>query len=450
MISCLLLCTSAIFQYNFRIISPSNYCTAFELILCLFFFLYVNKPSNLLRIVFWMTLSFGFLFFGVSIIVPLIPLSLVATYLGQKNQIIKLYNFIPGVVSFFIIGLSWYFIQVIINPGLFNYYLFTLPYLTIFKNYNGISFFFFLILPFIATFPWTIIILKVLKQKISLFKEEPVVTYLLSWALFPYVINLFMTSRNSSSLLHSLSPIILLAVPTFHNIYMKKYEDNEKSLKIIKERRETNLILTISTTIIGMIFLIYGYLNFETSRVVSQNMIYIGLAWLFSALIMIAFMIKKLNKSVLVPIVLLTPVFMLFTVQTIIGNESISKNDYISSKFMLLNRINYTIEKYSDEKTDEIENKNITDFIFCGKPLFASYFYTGKNFKLFEISENIDFATPEAINYIIKDENNIKEMILPESRLVMPSNIRDEISKKLNKELSLSAEESDWIVVTMK
>ena len=46
-ISGLLLCTSALFQISFRTISPAAYCTAFESLLCLVFFHYLNKPSIL-------------------------------------------------------------------------------------------------------------------------------------------------------------------------------------------------------------------------------------------------------------------------------------------------------------------------------------------------------------------------------------------------------------------
>ena len=66
-ISCLLLCTSALFQISFRIISPAAYCTAFESVLCLIFFYYLNKPTKLLRYLFWTALSFSFMFCGIGV-----------------------------------------------------------------------------------------------------------------------------------------------------------------------------------------------------------------------------------------------------------------------------------------------------------------------------------------------------------------------------------------------
>lgn len=445
LIASLLLITSALFQISFRFVNPAIYCTAFETFLCLIFFLYLNKPSKFFRLIFWMGLSFGFLLNGFSIFLPILSLSTVAFYTGQKNQISKLYDFIPGIISFFIIGLSWYFIQIVINPGLFNYYLFELPYKLFFIDYHGTPFYVFILLPFFAVFPWTSIWIQDLKEKLPHFKEEPVITYLISWAFFPFIIRLFMTSRECVSFMSSVAPLLLLTAPAFQTIYMKKNDNSEKSVDIIKQRRKHNLILVILVTIIGMSFSVYGYLNFEECRIISQTLIYTGLAWLFSSLIMLAFMIKKLNKSVLIPASMLIPVLIHFTVPAIHGQEPYYKNNYLPSKHNLLKRIIYTIEQNSEHTQEQV-----TDFIICGKPILSSYFYTGKNFKLFDVKGNFDFTTSEGINYLIIDQESMNNKILPESRFVMPANQRDDFSKKLNKELILSAEESDWIVVTTK
>ena len=436
-ISCLLLCTSALFQISFRIISPAAYCTAFESLLCLTFFYYLNKPTKLLRLLFWITLSFSFMFCGISVSFPLIAITAVAFFTGQKKQIKRLYYYIPGFILFLIFGLGWYLIQILINPSLLTFYLFKLPYRTFFVYYKGTHFLFFLILPIFAVFPWTSIWFQELKTKIKDFKDDPVVTYLVSWALLPFILRLLMTSREFTDFMSSLPPLLLLTAPAFQAIYFKKDIKSDAKLDIIKERRKHNFIFALSASILGMTLAIYGFVNFETANVISHTQIFTGIFWLFSALIMVAFMIKKLNKSVLIPTAMLIPSMILFTVPAIQGHEPTSKDSYLPSKHNILNRI---------------ARMPTSNFICCKEPLNGWYFYTGKNYRFITDKSDYDFITEEGKELLITTKESLEINVKPETFLVMPNDARSVITELLPKKIELSAEDNDWkvFVVTME
>ena len=430
-ISCLLLCTSALFQISFRLISPAAYRTAFESLLCLIFFYYLNKPTKRLRVVFWLTLTLSFMFCGFSALFPIAAITAVAIYTGQKKQIKALYKYTIGILFFLFFGLGWYIAQVIINPGLLTYYLFKLPYNSFFTDYKGTHFFLYLILPIIAVFPWTSIWLQEIKNKIKDFKDDPVVTYLVSWAFLPFIIRLFMTSRNFTDFMSSLPPLLLLTAPTFQSLYFKKDEKTDSSLDNVKLRRQHNFIFALSASIIGMTLAIFGFINFETASVISHTQIFTGIFWLFSALIMVAFMIKKLNKSVLIPAAMLIPSLILFTVPAIQGHEPLSKDTFLSSKHNILNRI---------------ARMPASNFICCKEPLYGWYFYTGKNFRFITDKTDFDFITEEGQNLLIATKESLEKYVKPETFLVMPNDARSVISELLTKTIELSAEDNDWKV----
>lgn len=431
-ISGLLLCTSALFQISFRFLSPVPYSTAFEALLCLCFFYYLNKPTKALRLTFWLILSVAFMFSGFGVLLPIIAVTLTALYTGQKEIVKKLYKFIPGIISFVMFGLGWYFIQVIINPGLLKYLLIDLPINNFFHDYRETPFFMFLFLPVIAVFPWTSIWLIELKQKIKDIKDDPAVAYLVIWAFLPFFVRLLMCSRECSQFLSSLPPLLLLTAPAFQSIYFCKDENTKESLEIVKVRRMHNLSIIVASTVAGLTFSIWGFIISNEASVISKTLLFTGIFWLFSSLIMIAFRIKKLNKSVLVPAAMLIPSLILFTVPAIQGHEPLTKNSFLPSKHVLLSRIN---------------RMPTSDFICCAKPLNAWYFYTGKNYKNLAVNNNLSFLTQEGADLIIGSEEEIARKVKSDSFFVMPAESRDAISKILNKKLELSVEESGWIVV---
>ena len=436
-ISCLLLCTSALFQISFRIISPAAYCTAFESVLCLIFFYYLNKPTKLLRYLFWTALSFSFMFCGIGVLLPLAAITAVAVFTGQKKQIKRLYYDIPGFIIFVFFGLGWYFIQILFNPGLLTYYLFKLPFNNFFVDYKGTHFLFYLILPVFAVFPWTSIWFQELKNKIKDFKEEPFVTYLVSWAFLPFIVRLLMTSRDFTDFMSSLPPLLLLTAPAMQSLYFKKEEKSDTGFDIIKERRKHNFIFALCASILGMTLAIYGFVNFETASVISHTQIFTGIFWLFSALIMVAFMIKKLNKSVLIPAAMLIPSMILFTVPAIQGHEPISKESFLSSKHNILNRI---------------ARMPASTFICCKDPLYGWYFYVGKNFKIITDKTDYDFITDEGKALLISTKEALEQYVKPEVFLVMHKDTREAITEMLSKKIELSAEDNDWkvFVVTLE
>ncbi len=431
-ISCLLLCTSALFQISFRFLSPTPFNTAFEALLCLCFFYYLNNPTKQLRLTFWLILSVAFLFSGFGVLLPVLAITLTAIYTGQKESIKKLYKFIPGIISFVIFGLGWYSIQVFINPGLLKYLLLDLPYNNFFNDYHNTPFFLFLFLPVIAVFPWTTIWLLELKQKIREIKDDPAVAYLVSWAFLPFVVRLLMTSRECSQFLSSLPPLLLLTAPAFQAIYFSKDENTKESIEVVKMRRMHNLAIIIPTTLAGITFTIWGAIISNEARVISQTLIFTGVFWLFSSMIMIAFRIKKLNKSVLIPAAMLIPSLILFTVPAIQGHEPISSSSYLPSNHGLLNRI---------------KRMPTSDFICCGRPINAWYFYTGKNYKNLAVNNKLDFPTQDGFDLMISTDEEIKDKIQKDSFLVMPTDSKEVISNILKTNLELSVEESGWIVV---
>lgn len=430
-ISCLLLCTSALFQVSFRIISPAAYRTAFESLLCLIFFYFLNKPTKKLRFIFWLTLTLTFMFCGFSALLPIIAITVVAVYTGQTKQIKSLYNYSIGIIILLLFGFGWYIVQLFMNPGLLSYYLFKLPYNSFFVDYKGTNFFIFLILPIIAVFPWTTIWLQEIKNKIKDFKEDPVVTYLVSWAFLPFVIRLFMTSRSFTDFMSSLPPLLLLTTPAFQSLYFKKDAKTDACIDNVKLRKKHNFIFALSASIIGMTLAIYGYINFETASVISHTQIFTGIFWLFSSLIMVAFMIKKLNKSVLIPTAMLIPSLILFTVPAIQGHEPLSKDSFLSSKHNILNRI---------------ARMPASNFICCKEPLYGWYFYTGKTFRFITDKTDYDFITEEGLNLLITTKEALAKYVQPETFLVMPIEARNVISELLTKTIELSAEDNDWKV----
>ncbi len=293
----------------------------------------------------------------------------------------------------------------IVNPGLFTYLLFKLPFNNIFYNYQGVPFYLYLFLPLFAVFPWTSIWLQELKNKIKDYKEDPVVTYLVSWAFFPFIIRLLMTSRVYTNFMTSLPPLLLLTAPAFQTLYVKKDDMSKSSLLNIQQRRKHNLILALSAAILGMISATYGYFNYEEAPIISKTHIFTGIAWLFSALIILAFMVKKLNKSALVPAAMLIPVMLLFTVPAIQGQEKLSKNTYLPSQYKIL-------------KT--ISRMPSSDFVFCFKPLMGSYFYAGKDFKVLYYNGSLDFVTDEGKKLYLDDKAlEDSKVIKPDSYFVL-------------------------------
>jgi hypothetical protein len=257
-----------------------------------------------------------------------------------------------------------------------------------------------------------------------------------SWAFLPFFIHLLMTSREYSHFISSLPPLLLLTAPAFQTIYLNKDDKSKKTLQIVKKRRKHNLILSISVALIGMMFFVYGYINYETVVKIAQCFIFAGIFWMFTALIIVAFMLKKLNKSVLVPASILVPSLILFSVPAIQGYEKITKDSFITSKHILLKKIS---------------SMPTSDFIFCIEPLYGSYFYTGKKFKLFLMNNNFEFATKESINNIFVNTNSIKEKIFQDSYLVVPQKLIGYVSNNLKKRLYISPiykEESDWVIVS--
>lgn len=435
-ISCLLLCTSFFFQAFFRILSASAYCATGEALLCLCFFYYLNKPSNALRLTFWIVLSLAFLTSGFGVLLPLIAITLVAILTGQKHQIKKLYMFIPGLSTFLVFGLGWYLIQFIINPGLMTFLLFSLPYKKIFTEYNGLPFFIFMLFPFIAVFPWTAILFKELKNKIKTIKEDPAVAYLIAWAFIPYIVRVCMTSREASQFLSSLPPLLILTAPAFQAMYFRKYEpDDPENVEMIRERRLHNLFIVVSSSAIGMTSVIWGYIHFDDARIISQTSIFFGIFWMFSALIMLAFMIKNLNKSILIPAAMLIPSVLLFTVPAIKGNEPLAKDKYLPSQFLLLQRLG----KMPKEQK----------IICCNRFLYGWYFYTGRNPEFYNLESTFDFTTKEFENLNLPDEASLFEVIDPElTYFVFPTKDKEPLSEKLKLKFEIAAEENDMSVLS--
>ena len=437
-IAVLLLCTSLLYQFTFRILSVSAYSVAFESILCLVFFYYLYKPSNALRLTFWIALSSAFIFSGFGSLLPIIAVTIVAIYTGQEIQIKKLYKFIPGISTFVVFGLGWYAIQIIINTGLFSYLLFSLPFNNIFTNHNGVSFLFYLILPFFAVYPWSAFLFKEVRSKLPELKENPAVAYLIGWAALPFFIRLCMTSRETCQFMSSLPPLVLLTAPAFQNIYFNKgnpsenVDEKEALLKECEERRFHNLFIIVTSAFIGMISSIWGYIHFENARVVSQTMIFTGIFWLFSSMIMLAFMIKKLNKSVLIPAAVLVPSVILFTVPAITGNEPIDKGEYLSSKSRMITSLSNLPKEQ--------------EFVCCSEPLNAWYFYTGRTIKELYIDRNFNFVTAKGFEYIMYDQDTIDKILKPEDYMIMPFNQKDKISAIIKKNLEIKGDPNDWII----
>ena len=142
-------------------------------------------------------------------------------------------------------------------------------------------------------------------------------------------------------------------------------------------------------------------------------------------------MIKKLNKSVLIPTAMLIPSLILFTVPAIQGHEPLSKDSFLSSKHNILNRI---------------ARMPASNFICCKEPLYGWYFYTGKTFRFITDKTDYDFITEEGLNLLITTKEAVAKYVQPETFLVMPIEARNVISELLTKTIELSAEDNDWKV----
>ena len=428
LLSAMLLCTSLFFQLAFRGFTSDPFLTAAETFMVLVLFLYLNRPQDKYKYLFWASVSLCFMIKGPPSLLPLPGLIIAAIYTGQKQALKSLFTFYKGIALFFVFGLGWYILVSFQNPGLLKYFILNETFLRVFSQAHSHSapfYYFFALIP-VAIFPWLGLFFTSLTQQIEEFTEAPTSTYLLLWIAFPLLIFSFSQSKIPAYIMPLMVPIAIL---TAEGIKRTFFEHNSVALR---NSRWHCIGISALTAFSGVIMSYWGYLNFNGAKKIGQMAIFGGIFWLFCALIILAFVLKASRKGVLIIIAAIIPGFMLFVLPYLDGSEPYQGNNRLPSQHVFLKQIAKALPA-----TQKL--------LFVDNTLKSWYFYTGKNAVACGIPADDDYNgreinSPE--NFVNKKDTlqNIK----PDTMLIILENSIPETENIIGKKLNVIIGDGEW------
>lgn len=414
----IILASSLLFQFGFRLFLPHSFIIAAQSISILGFLLYLSKPDKRNGLIFWAGLGVTVLLGGISAIMPLIGLFIAAILTGQRKSLKNLLLDSQGLVVFALLGLAWPLYATIKIDGFFMLYIKNQLLFPLFTGIKGIDtpfYLYFALLP-VSLFPWVGIFFTSLSQQIEDFLDEPVSAYLLLWLALPFLILTFSSFKSLMLLTYLLLPASIITADGVKQIFF----DSEVEAR--RKARWHCIGIAALTAISGIVLSYWGFINFNGAQKIGQMAIFGGIFWLFCALIISAFILKATRRGVVVIIAFIVPGLLLFVIPYISGSEPYQNGYYLPSKSQILKKIHKNLPK--DQK-----------IIFLNEPLTAWYFYTGTKPTVYPYpSQNTQAPCP--LKHLKSDE-----MILMPIKDI--ANVQGYIGKNLN----VITNDADWALV---
>ena len=424
----LVLITSIFFQVQFRGLTTDPFLAAAETWLVFCFFKWLDSEKEFWRLTFWLVAALAFLTKGPPALLPLVGLVPAALFSGQKTVVKKLLEPGRGWVIFLVFGLGWYLLMAVQNSGLLSYFLIdeTISRVASNEHKRSAPFFYFILLLPAGVFPWLSFFLVAIKNKIRDFKADPAAVYLLFWLVGPLLIFTLSRSKLAGYALPLLVPVALLTGEALKKIFFPGKDGTLESAV----RHSIGIAAALS--IIGMALSVWGYQNFAQFRVLAQTAIFAGMFWLFSALVLLAFILKKSRNGMLIVLAMTVPGFMFFVLHGIKGNEPYREQHYLSSQWLLLKRI------ATLPQTQKI--------ILLDKLIEGWYFYVGRPVKTYNVERITRFDNQAAKDLVLENEDAFRKAIDSDTILVLPAASVEHYETLTGMDLQIITGEGNWKV----
>lgn len=215
------LSSSILFLAVSRIAATDIYLTMFAVVSQYYYFkqIYSRKDTKN-SILIGIFLGLGFITKGpIIFLFTLLPFLVMKFFDYHFRRVFSLKDVILSTISFIVISLPWYFMVILKNPDLLNYFLKvqTIERVTTNRFNREKPFYFFFGTIFIATLPYSILIITKIKQLFSNYKSHI--------TLIIYIVTPFIIFSIAKSKLHSyltpLTPIMSILVLKLYTEYCK-------------------------------------------------------------------------------------------------------------------------------------------------------------------------------------------------------------------------------------
>lgn len=425
----LVLITSLFFQAQFRGLTTDPFLAAAETMMVLCFFNWLNGHHRRWQYAFWLLAALAFMVKGPPALLPLAGLIPAALLTGQKQAVKNLFSFKPGWAIFAVAGLGWYLLLAMMNDGLLSYFLIdeTINRVASTTHKRTAPFYFFLVLLPAGVFPWFSFLFVSIKEKIKEFKTDPAAVYMLFWVAIPLVIFSLSRSKLAGYALPLLVPVALLTGEAVRKAFFSQEQEDA-------DQAAYHCIgIAAVASLIGMALSVWGYNNFTGFRVIAQTAIFAGMFWLFSSLVLLAFIIKRSRRGMLVMLAMIVPGFMFFILHGIRGNEPYRDNRYLTSQWLLLKRIATLPETQK--------------LILVDEAIEGWYFYVGRPVRTFNIPRITRFNNQRAGELVLGDLEAFKKAIDSDTLLVLPAKSVEHYEGLTGMNLQIVTGEGKWKIV---
>lgn len=425
----LVLITSIFFQAQFRGLTTDPFLTALETWMIFCFFKWFETKHEAWRIFFWFMAALAFLTKGPPALLPLLGLIPAAVLTDQKPAVKKLFEPGRGWVIFLVFGLGWYLLMAAQNSGLLSYFLVDETLARVASNDHKRSapfYYFFILLP-LGIFPWVSFFFASVREKIREFKTDPAAVYLLLWLLAPLLVFTLSRSKLAGYALPLLVPAALLTAEAIKKVF---FPGKDATLETATRH---SIGIAAAVSILGMALSVWGYQNFSQFRVLAQTAIFAGMFWLFAALVLLAFILKKSRNGMLLVLAMIVPGFMFFILHGIRGNEPYRENRYLTSQWLLLKRIATLPQSQK--------------IILFDKLIEGWYFYVGRPVRTFNIPRITRFDNQAAKDLVLESDEALRKAVDSDTILVLPAASLKKYETVLGMDLQIITGEGNWRVV---
>jgi hypothetical protein len=417
-LAAIILASSLLFQFAFRIFLPHSFLIAAQSIAIWGFFVYLSRHNKRNALIFWTGLALTVLIGGISALLPFIGLLIAAFLTGQRKGLQTLFTDPHGIGVFVILGLGWPIYAALSFDGFFVQYLKNQLFFPLFTGIKGINapfYLYFALLP-VALFPWLGVFFTSLARQIEDFFDEPTSLYLLLWLAIPFVILTLSGFKSLMLLTYLMLPATIITADGVKEVFF----DSEIEAK--RKARWHCMGIAALTAISGIILSYWGFINFNGAQKIGQMAIFGGIFWLFCSLIILAFILKATRRGVVVIIATIVPGLLLFVIPYISGSEPYQNGSYLPSKSQIMKKIHNNLPK--DQKV-----------IFVNEPLSAWYFYTGKKPIVYQYPNN-NTQLPCPLKHLKSDE-----------MLLLPAKEINNLQTYIGKTLATITYDADWALV---
>lgn len=428
LLASLILVTSVFFQVQSRGFTTDPFLATAETFMVLAFLSYVRKRRRHWKLTFWLTAATAMLIKGPPGLLPLLGLIPAAMLTGYKTEVKQLFRSIPGWVIFLVLGLGWYLLIAMANPGLLRYFLLdeTINRVASNQHQRTAPFYYFLLLLPVGLFPWTSFFISNLKQLANNFRKDVNQTFLLLWLSAPLLVFTLSRSKLAGYALPLMVPLALLTATTMKRLLMAR------TSAFTALWRRHGIFIGIVVAVSAMTMLVMGAINFVSYPELANIAIYGGLFWFLSALFIVGFLIKMHKVGTFAIICLLIPGFFFFLLPGIKGNERYAENKYLTSQWRLLKRI------ATLPPSQEI--------ICIEKMIEGWYFYTGRVVKTWNVDRVTKFDNTTARALVLSGDEALKTAAKYDTVFVLRQKSLAVVASITAMELEIITKEGDWLV----